>query len=167
MIPQNGRSLHDRIDTLISTGEISEEIGNRLKTENQADEDNRTEMIWFCFFPPHKAEQDGIERFFRSWGGEALYNSHEDDPETGSILGQIGTPCIIEADVPISDGILWLETKIARIFLINRGFETPECIDPEGYCSTHIPLQNIRRVLRLPEEDFFKLTDAGNWDPPL
>lgn len=137
-------------------------------SENQADEDNRIGMLWFCFFPPHLAGQSGIERFFRSWGGEALYNSHEDDPDTGSALKAIGTPCIIEADVPVEEeSIGFLEIKVARIFLKNRGLNTRECVDHEGYTTNPIPAEDIKRVVRFPETDFYKLTGAESWDPPL
>jgi len=93
--------LHKRIDSIEQEGLIDSQCSKHLKNKNQAHEPYRAGMIWFCFFPPYRAGQSGIERLFRSWGGEALYNSHEDDPVYGSILNRIGTPCIIEAYVPI------------------------------------------------------------------
>lgn len=168
MTPQNATSLSERINKLLISNIIDTRISRRLKSENQADEDNRAGMIWFCFFPPHKAGQDGIERFFRSWGGEALYNSHEEDDETGHILREIGIPCVIEADVPIAGSPhSFLEEKMTRTFLIKRGLNTPECIDYEGYSSVHIPVQNIRQIFRFPEAGFMNLTNADKWSPAL
>src|ERR1700676_2031123 len=45
----------------------------------------------------------GVGRFFRYWGGEALYNSHQDHAVRGPLLESIGTPCVIQADIPISN----------------------------------------------------------------
>jgi hypothetical protein len=63
-----------KIDAVLS-------ILERQKSENQSDEKYRKNMIWFCFFLPKIAGEHGIMRFFRSWGGEALYNSHEKDDD--------------------------------------------------------------------------------------
>lgn len=65
---QNLSSLRNRIDELASKGLIINKIANRLKSENQSDETNRANMIWFCFFKPYEAGQNGIGRFFNSWG---------------------------------------------------------------------------------------------------
>jgi hypothetical protein len=93
--------LKRRIDTVEADGLVTVAVGNRLRADNQADEKNRAGRIWFCFFPPHIGGESGIGRFFRSWGGEALYNTHEDDPETGPALQAFGTPCLIQARVAI------------------------------------------------------------------
>lgn len=168
LTPQNGEKLGKRIDALATTGQLSTELAHRLKAENQADDRNRAEMIWFCFYPPHKAGQRGLERFFRYWGGEALYNSHEDDPETGPVLARIGTPCLIEADVPVgTDKHSWLPVKLARIFLANRGFQTRESVDHESYSTIPIHPANIRRVICHPGTEFMKLTGAAKWKPSL
>jgi hypothetical protein len=78
--------LKRRIDAIKAEGLISADIANRLRSENQANDANRANMIWFCFFPPYIGGESGIERFFRCWGGEALYDSHEHDPETRAQL---------------------------------------------------------------------------------
>ena len=121
--------LNRRLDALTRAGvldEILDEIlAGMLKATNQADDDNRAGMISFCFFPPRLADEDGIKRFFRHWGGEALYNSHEDEPDTGAAIACIGRPCLIEVAVPIAG----MEStraafNVARRYLIHRGFRT-------------------------------------------
>ena len=120
-------------------------------------------MVWFCFFPP-SFEAQGIRRFFQSWGGEALYNQHESDPETGTVLRQIGLPCIVEAIVPIKDDShAFLETKLTRIYFKNRGIDSQECMLHEGYSTNVIPHESICRVICWPENDFTVL--SGNWQP--
>ncbi len=166
---QNLAVLKGRLDALEVNGLVTRKIADRLRSENQADDKNRANMIWFCFFPPHIGGQSGIERFFCSWGGEALYNSHEDDPETGPVLAAIGVPCLVETDVPIKGlkNSIGLAMKVMRRYLISRGYETIEPVDHEDRVVEPIRKANIRRIIRFPEQDFVKLTKCDKWRPPL
>jgi hypothetical protein len=161
--------LHDRIRSIENAGLIESQIAARLSNENQASESNRTKKIWFCFYPPRAAGQRGIERFFRCWGGEALYNSHEDDPVTGPILNCIGKPCLIEADVPIASLEIhsYLDDKVIRRFLIRRGYKTSESIDHDDRAKTPLLPDNIRRIIRYSDPEFVEVTGCNTWSPPL
>lgn len=157
--------LARRIDAVVKANKLAPDIARLLKSKNQADEEYRAEMVWFCFFPPRKAGEEGIERFFRHWGGEALYNSHEDDPVTAPALSCIGTPCIVEANVPIAslakhEGLAF---NIIRRFLTSRGYCTSESTDYDGRIVHPLPTANIRRVIRFPDPDFFVLTGCSEW----
>ena len=161
--------LARRIDTLAEASLVARDVARRLKSENQADENNRAGMVWFCFFPPQVAGESGIERFFRHWGGEALYNSHEGDPITSPALSCIGIPCLVEADVPIAllgrhGGLAF---KIVRRFLISRGYRTAEPTDHEDHIDHPLPAENVRRVIRFPDPDFYSLTGCSEWCRPL
>jgi len=164
----NKEFLHKRIDSIEQDELINPQCSEHLKYKNQADEPYRAGRIWFCFYPPYRAGQGGLERLFRSWGGEALYNSHEDDPIYSPILRSIGTPCIIEAYVPIislpCDS--WLEYKFYRRYLVNRGLNTAEGLD-ESYAEQLIPSKNILRIIPFPDSDFIELTRCDTWEPPL
>lgn len=168
MVLQNASTLNHRIDDLVNNGLITFQIANRLKKENEADDKGRARMLWFCFYPPYIATQYGIERLFRSWGGEALYNSHEGDPETGIALRKIGIPYIVEAIVPISSlGMSYLSTKIVRQYLINCGLKKPEPTEHEGYSHSNIPAANIIDIIKYPSSKFLTLTQCDTWEPLL
>ena len=94
--------LARRIDAVVKDNLVAPDVALRLKSENEAHDKYRAGRVWFCFFPPGTVDEHGIGRFFRHWGGEALYVCHEDDPLTSPVLRRIGTPCLIEADVPIA-----------------------------------------------------------------
>ncbi|WP_186156624.1 hypothetical protein [Burkholderia gladioli] len=164
----DGTMLRRRIDALVASGQLPSDIGDRLAAANQADESNRAGRLWFCFFPPHRAGEHGIGRFFRHWGGEALYNSHEDDPVTSPILRAIGTPCVIEADVPVASLApgAGLAMKLVRIYLISRGYETDEPVEHEDRGVQPIAADCVRRVIRYPERDFMDLTGCATWRRP-
>jgi hypothetical protein len=49
--------LRERIEAARNLGFLEPHEAERLKANNQADEPNRQDMIWFCFFPPHRAGQ--------------------------------------------------------------------------------------------------------------
>jgi len=139
---------------------VSAAIGDRLQCENQAADEYRAGRLWFCFFPPHIGGESGIERFFRSWGGEALYNTHERDPQTGPALSVIGTPCLIHARVAIASfkDSAGLAFKVVQKFLVGRGHATSEPSDHEDSARQPIPASNILRIVKFPERDFIELT---------
>ena len=165
----NRAALCERIERLRAAGLIDDQVADRLKVENQAHEANRAGMIWFCFYPPHIAGQHGIERLLRSWGGEALYNSHERDAVTGRVLGNIGVPCLVEADVPIASfpPHTFPEVHLCRQFLVNRGLRTGESLHHDDRATLPVSAASIRRIIRFPEPDFIALTGCGGWKPPL
>lgn len=161
--------LNRRIDALVASGDLAPDIAARLKAKHQCGDTNRAGMVWFCFFHPRLAGESGIERFFRHWGGEALYNSHERDPITSPAISVIGTPCVVEADIPIASlgkhgG---LSFKIVRRFLKRRGFRTREPVDHEDRIRKPLPAENIRRIVRFPEAEFCSLTGCEEWRKPL
>jgi hypothetical protein len=169
MQPPNLQILSERIRRAQADGLISDRIASRLIAENQGDDDNRKGMIWFCFFKPRGAGQSGTERFFRSWGGEALYNSHERDQRTGKALQKIGRPCLVQADVPISSfgRYTYLGDKVIRRYLLDRGFDTGEDCEHEDKARDPITAANIVRFVFHGEPEFATLTGCDSWDPPL
>jgi hypothetical protein len=161
--------LHRRIEALVAAGALPRGTADALAARNQADEASRAGMVWFCFFPPRVAGESGIACFFRHWGGEALYNSHEDDPVTGPAIRVIGTPCLVEADVPIASLPVHggLSSKVARRFLVSRGHHTIEPVEHEDRIKRPLPAENIRRIIRFPEADFLTLTGCSGWQRAL
>jgi hypothetical protein len=169
MQPPNSTRLCARIDGLLAAGLIDPAIADKLRAEHGADEPSRTGMIWFCFYPPRFAGQSAAERLFRNWGGEALYAYHEREPVTGPALRSVGTPCLVEADVPIATfgSHAGLSFKVVRRFLIDCGLQTREPVEYEGNAKQPIPADKVHRIIKFPEADFLELTGCANWKPPL
>lgn len=149
MLLQNSDSLRKRIFSLVESGSLSEKIAQNLITKNQANDSNRANMLWFCFYKPYLAGRYGIERFFRSWGGEALYNSHENTPVTGAVLLTIGKPCIIKVNVPMATlkGSYYPVSSMVRVFLSQRGHRLDNSIEHEGYSLSDIKPEISSRPL--------------------
>jgi hypothetical protein len=165
----NAAMLRARIEALQYEALIDASVAKRLIEDNQADEPNRANKIWFCFFPPRMAGQGGLECLLGFWGGEALYNTHEGDPITGPVLAKLGVPCLVEADIAVSSlrESSSLDLKAARQFLVWRGFQSSELLEPADYTTRDVPAANIRRVIEFPEPDFIALTGCETWEPPL
>lgn len=165
----DGKMLARRINQLVANGHLDDTVAAELLATNQADEQYRAGMVWFCFFHPGIAGESGIGSFFRFWGGEALYNSHDGEPGTGDALERIGIPCLVEAEVPIASlgPHSFLDTKIIRRFLIHRGFETSEAVDHEDRVKKVLPASCIRRIIRYPDPAFVALTDCDKWTDVL
>ncbi len=159
----NSETLTRRIEALSETSLIEPEIALRLKSENRAAEENRVGKVWFCFYPPGKAGEYGIGPFFRHWGGEALYQCHKGNPVTSSILRRIGTPRLIEADVPIGSLGKCPDCAIYRRYLVSCGYRSSEPTDFESYSEHPLPAENVRRVISYPERDFHSLTSCTGW----
>jgi len=157
-----------RIDAAADEGFLLGSVAERFKAKNQAHEPNRVGMIWFCFFPPRLAGESGIGDLLRFWGGEALYNSHDRHPETSAVLRSVGTPSIVEAEVPIAflrpHGLAF---KVVRRYLIFRGYDTCEPCYHEDNVKQPLPVNCIRRVVSFPHPDFLELSACGSWRDPL
>ncbi len=165
MVPQNATSLSGRIDRLVEAQLVDGETALILKSENQANELFRKEMIWFCFFEPTIAGEDGIGRLFQSWGGEALYNSHEKHPSLGPTLRAIGAPCIIKANVPISSLVdcRFPDGAMVRAYLLKHGHRPKNPVEHEGYTTSRIPAENVVDIIEHPTEKFLQLTGCEGW----
>jgi len=165
MCLQNSTSLSKRIASLVESEVLSADVAQRLIDKNQADEYNRANMLWFCFFEPHLAGRSGIERFFQSWGGEALYNYHEGDPVTGKALLNIGTPCIVKAEIPISslEGSYYPDSSMIGAFLLQCGHKLENRIEHEGFSTKNIDSKNIVKIVEHPSDQFIKLTKCDEW----
>jgi hypothetical protein len=161
--------LTRRIDQVVSAGLLSPSLAATLKAKNLSHEPTRAGRLWFCFFRPALGRESGINRFFRCWGGEALYNSHERHPANSKALRAIGTPCIVEAEVPIRSlgGNPGLAFKVARHYLIHRGYRTTEPTDHEDRIVQPLPASCVRQIHLFPEPRFLELTDCESWREPL
>lgn len=160
----NPAMLDRRIDAVVGTGDLTPKLAARLKAKNQAQETYRAGRIWFCFYPPREAGEGGIADLLSHWGGEALYNSHDRDPVMGPILRSIGTPCLVEAVVPVDMlEVTGLPFTIVARFLNSRGSATRDHVNYEDRVLKPLPASSIRRVIRFPEPDFLALTGCEPW----
>ena len=155
--------LCNRIEKITELGIIDKEIGKLLQNENEAKEEYRANHIWFTFFRPKIAGMHGISRFFKYWGGEALYNTHEHNG-TGQLLQRIGIPCVVEAQIPIE----YIEVSSFSLHLLDiykgeHGISAKNLREFEGYSRNPIPPKLILNVFQFPSAEFVELTGCEVW----
>ena len=168
MAPQNVEMLQWRIKALQVTGQIGEAVAVKLAGRNQADEPARAGKLYFSFTEAPLKDELRVGDLFRYWGGEALYNSHDKDPQTGPVLAAIGSPRLVEVCLPVID----LRTpalpmrQMTQQFLASRGLSA---LDRDYVDSTTRPVAaaSISRILSAQDVDFDSLTGFHKWRGPL
>jgi hypothetical protein len=165
----NVHMLNERIDRLVEADQIAAPIAGALKGTNQAGDENRAGRLWFCFFALSEVGESRIHRFFRHWGGEALYNSHENNNVTSPALASLGTPCVVEAAVQIRtlSKYSYVTQRVIERFLWTKGLFHSKPETPEGYTVAPIEAGSIKRVIRYPDLEFMRLTGCKNWQTPI
>jgi hypothetical protein len=76
----DSKMLARRIEQLVASSHLDDNIAAKLLATNQADEQYRAGTVWFCLFRPGIAGQSGIGSFFRFWGGKTLQIPMTDSP---------------------------------------------------------------------------------------
>lgn len=158
--------LMRRIDAAVSAGAFSLEIAAKLQRRHQAHSPTRAGRIWFLFTRPHN--DDGVEDFFRLWGGESLYAAIDRDAELGPILRATGVPCVVEAAIPMVyfQDSLGYETHIVRQFCGWRAGRPYDGV-PHDRALAPVPRDLIHRVVTFHDSDFAALSGCANYDEPL
>ena len=162
--------LHERICRRIEAGDIPENLGSQLLKKNQADDQYRQGRLCYVNMRSVLKSKGAVGRLFRSWGGEALYNSHEADPETGQLLRRIGTPCIWIVVLPLGQGaVTWRNVgeRFVRAYLAHRGAATGNGANIETRLYEPLHPDSIIDVVRYDDPAFEKLTGCSMWSDPI
>jgi hypothetical protein len=157
--------LKARIDRRVSAGDISKSIADILKSQNEAHQKFRTSMFWFVNGSSGLKFELGLYRFFRYWGGEALYSHYENNITIAPILQKIGTPCIVKASLPLAKYQIFLE--VGRIlyaaFMGSRGIRTEDGVGTQGYMQSPLSPGQILKTIKYADDEFRTLTDLDTW----
>jgi hypothetical protein len=166
LVPLSPELVVGRVKNRMISGDISEGIAAKLLSQHQAADENRQGMIWFVFSKSLLADESGVWRLFRFWGGEALYGGHDEDPDTGAVLRRVGSPSIVVASVRLDRALesIWpvSERFVAR-WLRRRRIRTEFPPEMEAYMSARLGPDRILWVLTHLDSDFVKLTRYRKW----
>lgn len=122
----------------------------------KSDKGHREGMIWFCM-SWHLVVNDGTDRFFKYFGGEALYWPFDDRTEDGQqylrFLESIGRGVVVEVAIPGQDLIYYKEFGLARDVLSHaaRAVNPEFQIDPlEGHLTRNVLPDEVIAVHEAP-----------------
>lgn len=165
LVPLSVDFFNRRIDQREASGDFPPHVANRLRQENQIKDQNRLGRLSLIFSRCLLKDEYGVIRLFRSWGGESLYNTHEDDADTGSYLRKIGVPCIAVVLVPVAaiQTYCTVGERFLSVFLSRRGVATE--IDPEmeGQVKITIGSDSVQRIIERHKSEFVTLTECDTW----
>ena len=68
--------LEKKLYLAVYKNEITFEIATHILKNNLSEEIGRKGMLHFTCSLSSLNEEDGVSKFFKAWGGEAIYNVH-------------------------------------------------------------------------------------------
>ena len=154
----DGHIANPLFETLRSSPQVAASLSDRHGV--------RTGMIWFC--PNRSTLRDGsaVSRFFRHWGGEAVYVGHEQEIGVATLLRRIGSPCIVRCAIPFARARRSATSYAARFVAqsISAEFECPE---PPAHFDLRseedVPASDVREIIPYPASAFEQLTGCSTW----
>ncbi len=165
--------VEERLQHALENGLLNKEqyryISNSRYLKNSLDNQygHRTNYIWFC--PNRSTLKDGgaVCRLFQSWGGEAVYNGHEEDKNIGHHLKSIGTPCIVKCTMPmtdIEDDLTYMAKRFVSQFISNdvSFFPHPSARFDMGIQRDLISSEVIE-IIEFLDPRFLEFTNHHNW----
>lgn len=145
---------YDRLQT-------SPTIQDNLENRNG----HRTGKIWLCPNRSTLRDNGAVHRFFRSWGGEAIFKGQA-DPMIMDALSKIGLPCIVKCNVPFPD-INPFHTSHAERFVskfVSRSIEYPHPSPAfDMSIGRDLKADEVLNIIDISNPAFAKLTEYETW----
>lgn len=156
--------LRKRLQTAVELGHFTQDEMQQLIAQNAyLEQPIRENVLHFvCGYSALKNDS-GIQKFFRCWGGEAIFNEHENQTALFPKLCQIGIPYIIKVKLEQKSGINLAE-RLESTYLYNRN--KIEILDAayDDYIRIPLPRKQILEIIPFNDPDFIKLTAHHEWD---
>lgn len=164
--------VESRLSNALSNGHLPEtgysylQKSDLLKNSLANKNGTRTEMLWFCPNKSKLQEHHAVFRLFRSWGGEAVYNGHEEDKNISSVLRSIGSPCLVKCTIPFND-VEHFHQNFSEYFLSFSVKQEINCPHPGYQFDMHIkrdiPSSEVLEIIEFSNPRFKELTDHSSW----
>jgi hypothetical protein len=168
--------VHTRIKQAFEQGLLSLDekeyliSSDHIKTKLSDNWGDRTGMLWFCSTKSTLLEEFYVHRFFRSWGGEAIYVGHEEDSKISDRLRQIGRPCIIRCSIPFSNTNHFCSSFSEYLisFFVSEEIEYPEPgYEFDVYTKSSLSADKTLEIISIEDPEFEILTAYKNWYHPI
>ncbi len=159
--------IERRIAQAVEQGYLPAEIANILREDHQVLESGRINRVAFANQRSVLRFREDVIRLFSSWGGEALYNSHEHRAETGPALMAIGNPTIVVAAIPVRVLQTWqfMPEAFIRRFLSNCAINIEDGDGLQTFSTSLIHPEWILDIVPLGDPRFERVTGWSAWDP--
>ncbi len=152
------KRIEKRLKDNLMTLETAQEIINK----NESSKSNRIGQVCFSHCLSTLNQELAVYRFFRSWGGEAIYVNRENGL-SGKELWHIGIPCIVVGTLNYSDiGKSMLEKRMINIWA--NYYRLCEGIQEDNDFDSFIK-RDVKAIdiIRYDDSRFEKLTNSSKW----
>ena len=158
LVPLNSDFSNQRIIKLYNNGVIRRELMEKLINKEEFKDENREGNICFFHCLSTLQNEGGLNRFFKSWGGEAIYLGFEQN----TILQKIGIPCIVVGSLDISDLSVYpsLSKRIVCFYLNDSYYPT----DFDSFIRKNV---KVIEIIKRGDSRFSSLTHIDNWDEKI
>lgn len=162
--PLTERFATERIDRALSTGGLLADVARVIRERNKSADPGRVGRVSFVNMRSELACESSVGRFFRCWGGEAIYVGYEPefDPLVGAVLKNMGEPCIVLAALPAISLDATLGAHFARAFLNSRRVRKVT-VSFETQVEQAVPGEWILDVVSCRDRRFEDLTGSSKW----
>jgi len=157
----------NRITRLENKGMMPASVAEKLRSKNAISNRHGDRLTQVCFMLSRhslKSEED-IGALLSQWGGEALYWAYESDPEVSAVLRSVGTPCIVQAQIPVPmlENYDSVEEMLLSKFLASRDAAFANVHPHVGRIRSPLAPEQIKAIHSLGEPDFESMTDHQKW----
>ena len=167
-----GGLVDKKLDQCLSRGYLKQAEYDRIKNSSHLFEslhnqlDSRTGMIHFCASQTTLRDDHAVFRFFRSWGGEALYRGHEQDSSIAHVISRIGVPCIVVCAIPymrISQGFRHLSEHFLMYLVSAELGLTNLSLAVDIRTEENLGPSEILDIIKFSDPEFEELTIKSTW----
>ena len=164
--------VNKKLDQCLSHGYLKQAEYERIKNSPHLSEslndqlDSRTGKIHFCASRTTLRDDNAVFRYFRSWGGEALYRGHEQDSRLAHVLGRIGVPCIVICAIPftrIKQGFRELSEHFLLYLVSNELGLTDLSLAVDISTEENLRSSEILDIIECSDPRFEELTAESSW----
>lgn len=166
LTPLSHELVRRRLDAAVQAGHLNQQTASELYDGALLDEaiGRRLGMTWFVFCRNTLREEHGLYRFFKYWGGEAVYVRPEHQ-ELGQKLASFGTPSIVVTSVPIAglQTFCPIAERMLRVFIAHRNLPLDHDHEFEGHVQAPVRGTRILQLLTPRDDEFERLTCYSTW----
>ncbi len=157
----------NRIARLESQGMMPAAVAEKLRAKNAIGNRHGDRLAQVCFMlSTHSLRnEDDTAGLLSHWGGEALYWAYEHDPEVSAVLRSVGSPCIVQVQIPVPmlETYDSAEEMLLTEFLASRDATFANAHPQVGRIRSPLGPEQIKAIHKLGEPEFESLTEHEKW----
>jgi len=161
LIPLSKELIKEKLTRVFSDKLISEETFKFLLENNASDQENRKGKIWFLHDTRTLKDSHSVGRLFENWGGESIYNDHENLQTIKSEITKIGKPTILVCSFDFEElsPFKRLAEYISKIWINRKSKESFVNL----FDTKIVKEKEVKIIIKYGDKLFDELTEYRNW----